>query len=215
MSRNLRETVFSTLPPHNVPPAKEVAPAPKVGDTAPSSAKLSFPRPKPTFIVFLRYCGDPFAEKIFKRLAALSDAHRGLCCVAISHASQAVTDAWVAQVGGAWETEVIVDEERDLYAAWGLGLSNTWHVYNPKALYSALSLGKNEGIWARATGGSTGASKEGEVSKTSAGPSGTVWQIGGAFAVDRAGVLKWAHVAKGMDDVPDFKEALQLLGMAP
>lgn len=115
-------------------------------------------------------------------------------CIAVSHSSQAATDAWVVGVGGEWEVEVIVDEGRDLYAAWGLGLSSTWHALNPAVLYSAVALGRGEGIWNRAT------------------ESGSRWQMGGAFAVDEKGVVRWARPARSADEIPDFQEALTALG---
>lgn len=49
--------------------------------------------------------------------------------------------------------------------------------------------------------------------------SGSRWQIGGAFAVDAGGFVRWSRPATSADDVPDFGEALRALGghwgMAP
>ncbi len=49
--------------------------------------------------------------------------------------------------------------------------------------------------------------------------SGSRWQIGGAFAVDAGGFVRWSRPAASADDVPDFGEALRALGghwgMAP
>lgn len=105
----------------------------------------------------------------------------------MSHSSQEDTDKWVVEVGGEWDVEVVVDPERDIYSAWGLGISSTWHAMNPWALYSAYRLGKDEGIWNRAT------------------DSGSRWQMSGAFAVDANGFVRYAQVAKAADYVPDFK----------
>jgi hypothetical protein len=142
----------------------------------------------------LRVPPPPVAEKTFKQLTAISAKHRALHCVAVSHSSQEATEKWIPQVGGEWEVEVIVDEDRDLYAAWGLGISSTWHVFNPAAIYSVYSLGKNENIWNRPT------------------ESGSRWQTGGAFAVDKDGVIRWAHVSKSADDIPNFEEVIKLFG---
>lgn len=101
------------------------------------------------------------------------------------------------QVGGAWQTEVIVDEGRDLYADWGLGLSSTWHAFNPFSLYSAYRLGTDEGIWNRAT------------------ESGSRWQKSGAFAVDGDGTVRWLHVSQTANDLPDLNAALRALGVEP
>lgn len=91
--------------------------------------------------------------------------------------------------------KVIVDEERELYAQWGLGASSAWHILNPWSMYSVYALGKKEGIWNRPT------------------ESGTRWQTSGAFAIDVEGNVVWERVAKAADDVPDFREALKELGV--
>jgi len=181
------------LPSFRTPPKKDVSPVPQVGSKAPTSELLPLPRDKPTLILFLRHCGCPFAEKNFKLLTALSSSRPALHCIAVSHSSREATDRWIPQVGGEWEVEVLVDEGRDLYSLWGLGIASTWHVVNPVAAYSALDLGRREGIWNRPT------------------ESGSRWQTGGAFAVDAQGVVRWAHVASRADDVPDFEEAVRRL----
>jgi hypothetical protein len=84
-----------------------------------------------------------------------------------------------------------------LYAKWGLGISSTWHAVNPLTLWNVFSLGKNEGIWNRPT------------------ESGSRWQTSGAFAVDRDGTVRWAHVARTADDMPDLKAAMTALGHPP
>ncbi|KAG5942481.1 hypothetical protein E4U53_007245 [Claviceps sorghi] len=176
------------------PEAKSIANLPVVGETAPSTAKLPLPNGKNTLILFLRHCGCPFAEKTFKRLAAVSDKHRDIRCIAVSHSSPEATERWIPQVGGAWQTEMVIDPGRDLYAEWGLGLSSTWHAFNPFSLYSVYRLGADEGIWNRAT------------------ESGSRWQKSGAFAVDSDGTVRWLHVSKTADDLPDFDTALGALG---
>lgn len=99
------------------------------------------------------------------------------------------------QVGGNWEVEVVVDFERELYARWGLGISNTWHAVGPLTLWRTLQLGKAEGIWNRPT------------------ESGNRWQTGGAFAVTKDGDVAWAKVAASADDLPDLDAALASLGV--
>ncbi|KAI1374647.1 hypothetical protein F4677DRAFT_425671 [Hypoxylon crocopeplum] len=177
------------------PPAKELAPAPKVGEKAPVHPNLTLPSDKPTVIVFLRHCGCPFAEKTFKNLTALSAQHEDVHFVAVSHSSPEATERWVVQVGGNWEVQVIVDYERELYAQWGLGVSNTWHVLSPLTLYKTLRLGKDENIWNRPT------------------ESGSRWQTSGAFAVGKDGVVTWARPAASADEIPDLVAALASLGV--
>ncbi|KAF5583876.1 thioredoxin-like fold [Fusarium pseudocircinatum] len=179
------------------PVAKEVGPTVEVGSKAPWSQHLRLPDGKPTLVVFLRHCGCPFAEKTFRALADLSDKVPGVHCVAISHSSEEATDNWLPLVGGTWNVDVVIDEERDLYAKWGLGISSTWHAVNPLTLWNVFSLGKNEGIWNRPT------------------ESGSRWQTSGAFAVDRDGTIRWAHVARTADDMPDLNAAMTALGHPP
>lgn len=174
---------------------KEVAEVPEVGAAAPSSDKISLTDGKPTVIVFLRHCGCPFAEKVFKKLSTLSDRQPGLHCIAVSHSSSETTEKWIPQVGGAWSTDVVIDEGRDLYAQWGLGLSDVWHMSGPSVLYSVYRLGTDEGVWNRPT------------------ESGTRWKIGGAFAVDEGGVVRYAHASKAADDLPDINSAAQAVGL--
>lgn len=111
----------------------------------------------------------------------------------MSHSTRDATDKWVIEVGGEWETRVLVDPERDLYAQWGLGTSSAWHALSPRAIYSTYRLGRDEGIWNRAA------------------ESGSRWQTAGAFAVDAEGYVRWASVAKVADEVPDLDEALRVL----
>lgn len=199
------------------PEAKEVGPPVEVGSKAPWMAELRLPDGKPTIVVFLRHCGCPcmyipnlnpyplvstahhqsVAEKTFKSLAALSEEHHQVHCIAVSHSSAEATDHWLPQVGGSWDVDMIIDEGRDIYAKWGLGISSTWHAVNPVTLWSVFSLGKNEGIWNRPT------------------ESGSRWQTSGAFAVDRDGTIRWAHVSRTADDVPDLQAAATSLGFSP
>ncbi|KAI1326002.1 hypothetical protein F5Y16DRAFT_400722 [Xylariaceae sp. FL0255] len=179
------------------PSKKDVQPAPEVGQKAPTHANLTLPTDKPTIIAFLRHCGCPFAEKTFKALTKLSTYHKDINFVAVSHSSSEATERWVVQVGGNWDVTVVIDEERDLYALFGLGTSSTWHVLSPAAMYNALQLGKSENIWNRPT------------------ESGSRWQTAGAFAIDKDGVVRWRHIASRADDVSDFDPAVQSLGITP
>lgn len=53
--------------------------------------------------------------------------------MAVSHSSAAATRKWLDMLGGEWSVEVVVDEDRAIYAAWGLGLCSVWHVFNPSS----------------------------------------------------------------------------------
>src|SRR5258706_8067815 len=91
------------------------------------------------------------AEKVFIHFRKLAGKHPGVHFVAISHSDQEATDKWIISVGGEWDVTVIVDTERELYAAWGLGMASTWHVINPWSMYSWYKLAKQEKIVNRPT----------------------------------------------------------------
>lgn len=199
------------------PKPVETAQPPAVGAMGPSLPKLRIPNKdgKPTIITFLRHCGCPcrsirlqnsqpllitlalVAEKTFIHFRALANKHPEALFIAVSHSDQAATDKWVISVGGEWDTHIIVDTERELYAAWGLGVSTAWHVLNPFSMYSVFSLGKQENIWNRPT------------------ESGSRWQTSGSFAVDAKGVVRWAKVAATAADLPDFTEAMKAVQLKP
>jgi hypothetical protein len=40
----------------------------------------------------------------------------------------------------------VVNPQRDLFAAWGLGTSSTWYAYNPWTVWSTIQLQKKERI---------------------------------------------------------------------
>jgi hypothetical protein len=124
----------------------------------------------------------------------LAGKNKDVNWVAISHSDEQSTEKWVIAVGGEWDVQVIVDDQRELYAQWGLGTSSVWHVMNPWSLYSVYKLGKAENIWNKPT------------------ESGSRWQTSGSFAVDNDGIVRWAVVAKAADDIPDFNVALKSIG---
>jgi hypothetical protein len=195
------------------PKALVTSPAPEVGAKAPTSPKLQVPRSngKPCVVSFLRHCGCPckssimiskqslkyissVAEKTFDQLRKAAAKNPHVNFIAISHSSEEATENWLIAVGGEWDVTVIVNADRELYAQWGLGISNLWHVLNPWSLYSVFQLARQEKITNRPT------------------ESGNRWQTSGSFAVDGEGVVRWSKVANAADEIPDFDEALKALG---
>jgi hypothetical protein len=174
------------------PPPVEVAATPILGTRAPTSSKLRLPigDGRSTIVIFLRHCGcpcklftachakqevliplSPVAEKTFLEARRLANKYPSINFIAISHSSKAATDKWVSQVGGAWAVNILIDDEREIYASWGLGVSTTYYLLNPWTQIAARKLGKEEGLWGR------------EVD-----PSGNRWQVGGSWATDES---KW------------------------
>ncbi|KAI6299437.1 hypothetical protein MCOR23_011335 [Pyricularia oryzae] len=116
------------------PPVPVAAECPKVGDLAPldRDRKIEFGGGRRVLVVFLRCVGCAFAQKTFLALRTLANRHQQtLTCIAVSHSSEAATKKWLDLLGGAWNVQIVVDEDRSVYAAWGLGLGNTWYLFNP------------------------------------------------------------------------------------
>ncbi|KAL9067088.1 MAG: hypothetical protein Q9157_006925 [Trypethelium eluteriae] len=187
---------FSTSGPQ---PAKP----PAVGSKAPSTLKLELPPPdgKPIIITFLRHCGCPFAEKTFHDLRTSASLHPNIHFFAISHSSPSATANWHASLPPMpnespepSNLKLVVDEGRELYAKWGLGIASFWHVLAPGSLYTLYQLGTQEGIWNRPT------------------ESGSRWQTSGNFAVDGEGVVRWGGVVERAGYTPDFEEVVTKLG---
>ncbi|KAG0650306.1 hypothetical protein D0Z07_2951 [Hyphodiscus hymeniophilus] len=180
-----------------IPPPIEVAAPPAIGTRAPNSAKLRLPSGdgKPVVVVFLRNCGCAFAEKTFLEARRLANKYPRIQFIAVSHSSKPATDKWVSAIGGAWQVMVLIDEEREIYASWGLGVSTTWHLLNPWTQVAAQKLGKQQAIWGR------------EVD-----PSGNRWQVGGGWAVDGMGTVRFGVASKTADDIPNLEAACQAVG---
>lgn len=159
------------------PPDIHTKSLPSIGSFAPSNEPPPLPNHtrKPTLVTFLRHCGCPFAEKSFLRLRSTATSHPGIYCVAISHSDKTSTDRWVEAVGGAGPIDVIVDDERKLYAEWGLGTAGWGHVLDPRGMWNVFKLGRDEGIWNRPT------------------ESGSRWQTSGSCATDARGIIIWGR----------------------
>ncbi|ORX94262.1 hypothetical protein BCR34DRAFT_594476 [Clohesyomyces aquaticus] len=183
-----------TTPP---PPPNPVREVPQIGDKAQSNVKLKFPAidGRPCIVVFLRFCGCPFTEKMFLAMRSLSNRHPSIHFIAVSHCTPTATADWLKGLGGAWNVDVVVDQSRELYAMWGLGISNWGHVLHPRNGYNQYLLGKKEGVWGSVVG-------EG----------GCRWQVGGVYAVDERGIVKWGGPMKSVDDQIQLEEGVRALG---
>ncbi|KAJ0134372.1 hypothetical protein CTA2_2460, partial [Colletotrichum tanaceti] len=139
------------------------------------------------------------AEKSFVVLRDAASRNPRVAFVAVSHSSESHTKKWVSEVGGPGPgsgnpVEVVVDEDRRVYAAWGLGASGFTHLLAPSALAGVFRLSREEGITNRPT------------------ESGSRWQTSGAWAVDGQGRVSWGGPARTAPEIPDLEEALSSLG---
>ncbi|KAL5120255.1 hypothetical protein ACEQ8H_001813 [Pleosporales sp. CAS-2024a] len=178
-------------------PQAPVREPPMIGEKVQSSPKLPFPtvHGRPVVVFFLRYCGCPFTEKLFLHIRSLANRHTSIHFIAVSHCTEEATKEWVGKIRGSWNVDVVIDQSRELYAQWGLGVSNWGHLLNPRNGYNQVLLGKNEGVWGQQVG-------EG----------GCRWQTGGAFAVDERGFVKWGGPMKSVDEAIIFEDAVKALG---
>jgi hypothetical protein len=149
------------------------------------------------FVIIMQQISDAYTvtEKLFLNMRSLANRHTAIHFIAISHCTPKATKAWVNKVGGSWNVDVIVDQTRELYALWGLGVSNWGHLLNPRNGYNQVLLGKNEGVWGQQVG-------EG----------GCRWQTGGAYAIDSRGFVVWGGPMKSVDEAINFDEARMSLG---
>ncbi|KYK58119.1 uncharacterized protein DCS_05132 [Drechmeria coniospora] len=199
------------------PAAAEVARAvPRVGDLAPSdrNRQLQVGRGRRVLVVFLRCVGCAFAQKTFLALRTLANRHASsITCIAVSHSSPSATRKWVDLLGGAWNVQVIIDEDRAIYAAWGLGTAGVWHLFNPTTQVQGWKekgwLGERvaEAIQRR------GQTTEPEGHQGASTALGNKWQESGAFAVDGRGTVIWGGRAARADEVMDLDQGARLLCM--
>lgn len=121
--------------------------------------------------------------------------------IAVSHSSEAHTTKWLAEVvsgssneGSPANLDLEVDDKREIFAAWGLGVASFWHVLSPRGLYEVYRLAKEEGIANRPT------------------ESGYRWQTSGSWAVDGQGKVAWGMPMSVANEIPDFDEAVEAVG---
>ncbi|CAF3573889.1 unnamed protein product [Fusarium graminearum] len=198
--RSLPLTVQPWLTPP--PAAVSVGRVPGIGDKAPVDKTQKLRLGRRTLVVFLRCVG----------------------CASVSHASEQATKKWVDLLGGAWSVRVIVDEDRALYAAWGLGTSSMWYVLNPST--QVQSWKETGWLGEKVAGAIQGKTTPKPKPKTTVqavgneeeeedeGPlttMGNKWQEAGAFAVDGTGTVIWGGKAARADDVMELEDGARIL----
>jgi AhpC/TSA antioxidant enzyme len=170
-----------------IPPTQlQLAPFPAVGDPAPDAPPLGQVH-GPAVVAFLRHVGCPFAESTVRAMTEVAELRREITWIVVSHASLEASDRWCAAVGAAHNIRLVIDERRELYAAWGLGRSTLAHFAGPRSLAS-VARAHRRGIGHRL-------------------PAGTRWQRAGTFAIDAHGAICWRHIPAHAGDLPDFVAA--------
>jgi alkyl-hydroperoxide reductase/thiol specific antioxidant family protein len=145
----------------------------------------------PALVTFLRHVGCPFAEATVRAMSAEAEHHPELNWIAVSHARLEATDSWCAEIGASRHVRVVIDEDRAVYAAWGLGRTTLRHFAGRRSLNAVVKLARR-GIRNRH-------------------PVGSRWQQAGTFAVAGDGTIAWRHIPGHAGDLPDFAAALAAL----
>ena len=172
-----------------LPPARtDVATPPRSGDPAPL-----FPLElagRPAVVTFLRHVGCPFAEATFLQAREAAERETEVRCIVVSHGTREQTERWCEAVaGGPGALELVVDEDRAVYAAWGLGRTNLGHFLGRRSLAEVARLAR-QGIRNRH-------------------PSGTRWQQAGTFAVDGSATIRFVHLPEHAGELPDLDAAVR------
>ncbi|KAK0733808.1 hypothetical protein B0T26DRAFT_632328 [Lasiosphaeria miniovina] len=218
------------------PPPIPVADPPKVGELTPldRDRQLTFGGGNKVLVVFLRCVGCAFARQTFLNLRALADRYPQLTCIAVSHSSSEATRQWLSLLGGARSVRIVIDEDRAIYAAWGLGTGSFWYVMNPSSQVAGF---KEKGwlgaavagdlqrtgsqpqpqLQRRPSSGPAGANMQSDpAAATAEGPATTIgnkWQQAGAWAVDGRGKIVWGGKALRADDVMNLDAGIMALGL--
>lgn len=123
-------------------------------------------------------------------------------------------------LGGAWNVQVVIDEDRAIYAAWGIGLGTVWSYFNPATQTAAW---KEKGWLGASVAGAM--QRQSVSSSTPTGPGvdgaageegpttvmGNKWQQAGAFGIDGRGRVIWGGKAKSADDLMDLEAGCKVL----
>ncbi|KAF4982958.1 hypothetical protein FZEAL_1528 [Fusarium zealandicum] len=214
--RSLPLTVQPWLSP--AAPAVAIGRVPGIGDKAPvdSGNKMVLGGGRRVLLVFLRCVGCAFAQKTFINLRAMANRYGdALTCVAVSHASEQATHKWVSLLGGAWSVRVVIDQERALYAAWGLGTGGMWYLFNPTTQVQGWKetgwMGDKVAGAIQRKGVEESASKKEDEEDGPSTVMGNKWQEAGAFAIDGTGTVIWGGKAARADDVMEVEDGARIL----
>lgn len=195
-------SLWSRLAGLRRPDGPVAAEPPAIGDAAPERPRVAPGTPR--VVAFLGHTGGVFGQRLLGALRETARGNPDVAFVAVTHGDPAAATAWCGALGldrsavrtvdpveatgggaGPDNLHVLVDEGRDLYAAWGLGLGGVGYLFRPAVLRARR----------RARRGET----------TSHPPSGTRWQRAGVFGVDPDGTVRTCHIAAHAADRPDVR----------
>lgn len=164
------------------PRQQALSPEPAIGDNAPPMPDFDSAKPY-ACLAFLRHVGCPFAEAMVKRLHREAATRNEMAFLVVSHGERSETRRWLSQIGGLpVGSLLILDPERRIYGAWGVGYSSAAHFLGPKSLFGLLKL-VLQGIRNRSA-------------------SGTRWQRAATFIVDRKRKVVWKHMPSSAHELP-------------
>ncbi len=106
---------------------------------------------------------------------------------------------------------ILIDPDRAVYRAYGLGRGSVWRIWGPKAAKRYLEIARSDGwakTWRHIRSGSGGADVGSDPG--SGGPEDTL-QLGGDFIVGPDGTITYAFNGDGPDDRPSVDELIAAL----
>jgi peroxiredoxin len=172
----------------------------RVGDTAPAATVLDvdghpvdlnslWPH-GPVLVVFLRHFGCIFCRELLAELQARTEvlAQAGLVVVAVGLGEP----RHAQRIGGRYapDLKVLAAPAADAYAAFGIVRAGLKQILSPLTFAAGARA---------ALGGSI-----------QANPTGDQQMVGGAFVVDRQGVVRFAHYDTFPGDKPDLDRIVAL-----
>ncbi|PRP76379.1 hypothetical protein PROFUN_15280 [Planoprotostelium fungivorum] len=159
-------------------------------------------------IVFVRHVGCPFAEKSLLDVQNAARRHPKVQFTVVTHASPEVfihhgtwwsnagqiTRGWVKAISGDDKgldnLKFESDEERRLWARWGIQDHRLYELLTPTSITELITLGK-EGITNRRT------------------QSASRYARAAAFAVDHERSILWSWQGDNVSDVPNLEDAVE------
>lgn len=122
-----------------------------------------------------------------RALSEQAERRSNVTWIAVSHAGLEATDRWCGAIGASHHVQVVIDEERSAYGAWGLGRTSLRHFAGRRSLMAAVGLARKR--------------------IRNRHPVGSRWQLAGTFAVDAEGRIAWRHIPRHAGDQPDLDAA--------
>lgn len=116
----------------------------------------------------------------------------GVAVVVVTFQGAAFASAYVRETGVSWP--ILLDEQLNLYTAYGMERGRWWHVFGPEAWWIYARL-----LWR---------------GRKLRAPTGDPQQLGGDVLIDPRGIVRLHHVGRGPADRPAVSAILECVRSA-